>query len=898
MRQHERMPALTRAEAEHRARVLDVRRYSIDLDLTRGAERFASTTTVRFTCTEPGAETFVEIKPAALGRAVLNGRELDTARALRGNRLRLTGLAADNVLVVEAEMPYSRTGEGMHRFTDPVDGEVYLYTQCGLDDAQRVFAAFDQPDLKAPFEIAVTVPPGWTVLSNGVGEERSAGRWEFSPTAPISTYLAAVVAGPYHSVLSEHDGIPLGLHCRRSLARHLDEDAEELFEITGRCFDRYHELFEERYPFGSYDQAFVPEFNFGAMENPGCVTFRDDFVFRSAVTDTQREERAIVIAHEMAHMWFGDLVTMRWWDDLWLNESFAEFMGQQIISEATRFTETWTGFGVRRKTWGYDADQRSTTHPVAPESVDDTAQALLNFDGISYAKGASALRQLVAWLGDEAFLAGINEYFSRHAYGNATLADLLDALGEAGGRDVHGWAERWLRTSGVDTLRVEGGGAVLRPHRIAVGLYDRNGDGGLVLRGRTDTEVEPAPGPGTAGAGAVAEAPDADAAVPVDPAGDGAGPRARPGGDGAGSGAWAGPGRAWANGADGTRLLPLPEPRPDLVLPNDLDLTYAKIRFDETSWRTVEDSLGRVGEPLSRAVVWTAARDMVRDGELPPVAYLELVARHLPDEPVVAIVEGVLEFARGQVADRCLAPRERADALAALSGVCRRILRRTEDGSDAGLRLTAVRGMIDCARGPRAVAELRDWLDGDGVPGGPALDPELRWKALLRLSVLGETGEHEIAAELDRDPSASGRQGAARCRAARPDAAAKTAAWEALFHDDGLSNYLMTATARGFWQPEQADLLAPWVPRYFPEAVAAAERRGPAVGTVLGRYAFPGHAAEPATLRAAEECLAGGGVPPALRRWLADQLDDLRRASRARHRAARPVAQTHPVTGV
>ncbi|GAB2608426.1 aminopeptidase N [Streptomyces capparidis] len=823
------MAVLTRAEAEARARILDVRSYSLDLDLTdcAGGESFRCVTTVRFACSEPGAETFVELAPAALRRAVLNGRELDPA-ALKDGRLPLPGLAADNELLLDADMACSRTGEGMHRFTDPVDGEVYLYGLCGLDDARRVFPGFHQPDLKAAFHLTVTAPPAWTVLGNSTGERTTAGRWEFTPTPRISPYLFTVVAGPYHSVTAEHDGIPLGLHCRRSLAPHLEDDCAEILDITRRCFDRYHRIFAERYPFGAYHQAFVPEFPWGAVENPGCVTFREDYLFRSAVTDVQREQRAVVIAHEMAHMWFGDLVTMRWWDDLWLNESFAEYMGHRVTAEATRFTDVWTSFGVRRKTWGYDADQRSTTHPVAPERIDDTAQAMENFDGISYAKGAAALRQLVAWLGDEAFLAGLNEYVTRHRFGNATLDDFLSALTAAGGRDAHDWAERWLRTTGVDTLRPEpDGGPVLRPHRVAVGLYERADSGGLHLRERLSLDIEPGP--------------PAAVALPA--------------------------GRT-----------------PDLALLNDGDLTYAKVRLDARSWRTVVTSLGDVPDPLSRSVLWNAARDMVRDGELPAVAFLELVARHLPGERSVAVVEGVLDFAREQIADRHLPPERRADALTALGGVCRQILRRTEDGSDPGLRLTAVRGTIACAQGPRAAAELADWLDADEVPGGPVLDPALRWKALLRLCVLGEADDKRVTAELDRDPSATGHEGAARCRAALPDPKAKHDAWQALFHSDDLSNYLMAAVGAGFWQPEQAELLAPWVPRFFADAPAAARRRGAAAARVLGQHAFPLHAVTPEVLRAGEECLAGD-VPPALRRRLADQLDDLRRVLHARRAA-------------
>jgi aminopeptidase N len=841
------MPALTRTEAQARARLLDVHSYTVHLDLLRGEEVFGSTTVIRFGCAAPGAATFVELRPAVLRRVVLNGAELDPGGLSEG-RLTLSGLAAENELRVEADMSYSHTGEGMHRFTDPADGEVYVYTQSAPDEASRVFACFDQPDLKAVLEISATVPPHWTALSNGAGERRDDGRWEFVPTPPISTYLAAIVAGPLHSVHAEHDGIPLGVHCRRSLAAHLD--ADELFDITRRSLDRYHELFEERYPFGKYDQAFVPELNFGAMENPGCVTFRDEFLFRSAVTDSERENRAIVIAHEMAHMWFGDLVTMRWWDDLWLNESFAEYMGQQVIAEVSRFTTTWTGFAVKRKAWGYDADQRPSTHPVAAQGVDDTAAARVSFDGISYAKGASVLRQLVAWVGEDAFQRGVNAYFARHRFGNAELADLLDALGGAtDGRDVHGWAERWLRTSGVDTLRTEiadrdgelvsadvvhtgtpGDPSAVRPHRIFVGLYDlaANGDGERRLARRERLDVDLA--------------------------------------------------------ADGTGRTPLPRlaglPRPDLLLINDGDLSYAKVRLDERSWQAVTAALSTVEDELTRAVLWNTARDMVRDGELTAGDFLALVETHLPGEPVVAIVEAVLAFARHEIADRYLRAGERPAAIATLAEVCRRILRRTE-GDVADVRLAAVRMLIQCSSTEDDLAGLRECLRVAQVPGGPALDPELRWMILLQLSALGGAGEPEIAAELARDPSATGRQGAARCGAALPAPDAKERAWQRLFTGGALSNHLLTATAQGFWQPALPETTDGFIARYFDEIPATAER-GPMVETILGRTFFPSHAAVPGTVRAAERCLDGGELPAALHRALTDQLDDLRRAVRIR----------------
>ncbi|WP_411136215.1 aminopeptidase N [Streptomyces sp. C10] len=849
------MPALQRDEAQTRARLIDVHRYDIALDLTQGEDRFGSRTVIQFTA-RAGGDTFVELKPVELHSVTLDGDPLDPA-ALDDNRLPLTGLTPGaHELRVDATMRYSRTGEGMHRFTDPADGESYVYTQLFLDDVQRVFAAFDQPDLKAVFAVTVTAPTDWSVLGNGIATQRDPGHWTLAPTPLISSYLVAVAAGPWHSIRTEHAGLPFGIHCRRSLAPHLDADAEEILDLTRRCFDRFHEIFTEPYPFDSYDQAFVPEFNAGAMENPGLVTFRDEYVYRSAVTDTERQTRGVTIAHEMAHMWFGDLVTLQWWDDIWLNESFAEYMGYQVLAEAslggaggtpTRKwgTDTWTDFAVARKGWGYDADQRPSTHPVAPtpEDVPDTASALLNFDGISYAKGASALRQLVAWMGEKDFLTGINEHFARHRFGNATLADFIDSLGRATDRDVHAWAARWLRTTGADTLTpvvreaadghwsvsVEQTGSQdgTRPHRLTIGLYDHD---------RTTT----------------------GRLVPREPL------------------SWDVPDDGVHAGTGG---------RPALLLLNDQDLTYAKVRLDPVSWDTVLGALSGLPGPLTRAVVWNAARDMVRDGELAPTAYLDAARAHLPHETDLALVQGVLAFARTHIADHYLPHSDRHTALATLTALSRDILRRTEGpehGTEAGLRLTAVRAFIDSATTPEGI---QDWLDDGSVPGGPRLDPELRWRILGRLATLGATTPDAIDAELARDPSATGREGAARCHAALPDPAAKQAAWDALFTTDAeaaLSNYLFTATATGFWAPEQHELLRPYVARYFTDVPALAAARGPALAAAAGRYAFPATFVEDETLRLGEACLTDGDPSPALRRKLLDQLDDLRRALRVR----------------
>ncbi|QLQ37360.1 aminopeptidase N [Micromonospora robiginosa] len=830
------MPSLTRAEATARGASITVESYQVDLDLTGDAERFRSTATIRFRAT-PGTGTFVDVKPRRLLRARLDDRDLDPA-TLADGRLPLTGLAGTHTLTVEAEMAYSNTGEGLHRFVDPADGETYLYAMSFLDDGPRIFAAFDQPDLKAPVTLTVTAPPEWTVAANGRLADRPApGRWEFAPTAPLATYFVSLVAGPWHVLRSEHDGIPLGLYCRRSLAPHLDADADEIFTVTRQCLDRFHQLFAERYPFGKYDQAFVPEFNAGAMENPGLVTLRDDYVFRSAVTDSQREYRATVIAHEMAHQWFGDLVTMRWWDDLWLNESFAEYLGTRVTAEATRFDQAWTTFALRRKAWGYAADQRPSTHPVAPEEVVDAAAGLLNFDGISYAKGAGVLRQLVAWLGDDAFLAGLNAHFAKHRFGNATLADLLDSLASAGGRDLAGWADVWLRRAQVNTLRVQtavdadgrwtevsvvqtapDSHPVLRPHRIGVAHHPADGP---VRRFEVD----------------------------LDPAAEG-----------------------------GRTSLPelVGQPATGLLLPNAGDLTFAKIRLDPASADAVPALLPRLTDPLARALLWGEALDAATDGERPVAELVTLIAAALPTETEVIIAEDVLALSRSLV-DRYLDPLARDAALLRIAGACQTLLA----GAPAGgsLQLAAARGLIGATTD---TGLLTAWLAGERVPEGLAVDADLRWELLHRLVVLGGAGEPEIAAESAADRSATGTERAAGCRAALPDADAKRVAWEIVTSNTELSNRLVEATAEGFWQPEQAELTAEYVERFFADMPATARLRTAWVADRVAGLAFPRYAVAQPTREMAAALLARDDLTPGLRRRVVDLDDDLRRALVAR----------------
>jgi aminopeptidase N len=830
------MPTLTRSEAVERASLVDVEDYHVDLDLTGSGDTFRSRTVVRFRA-RTGAATFLEFEPAEVVSMTLNGSPLPPA-ASTGARLELTGLAEENVLVVDAHMRYSNDGEGLHRYTDPADGNTYLYQHLFINNAGRVLPSFDQPDLKASFRVSVTAPEQWLVATNGALVSRDGGRWEFAPTKRISTYLASMIAGPYHVVTAEHDGIPLALYARAALAEHLDAQSGELFELTRQSLDRFHEMFRIRYPFGHYQQAFAPEFNFGAMEYPGLVVFRDEMIPRSAVTDSDRERRANVIAHEMAHMWFGDLVTMAWWDDLWLNESFAEYLGSRVTAEATRFSDAWTTFAMQRKAWGLRADQRPSTHPVAPSRVGDTEEALLNFDGISYAKGAAVLKQLVAWLGDDAFLAGLNAHFEAHAYGNATLADLLGTLSKASGRDLSGWAEVWLRQAQVNTLRAEvtRDGAnyaevavlqtapaehpTLRPHRIGVGLYDRAPDGSVVLRERLDVELE---------------------AV----------------------------GRTVLTGLAG-------KPAADLLLLNDGDLTYAKIRLDDDSAAAVPLLLPRLGDSLARAVVWAATLDAVVDGERPVAELVTLVLAALPVESETAVVEDVLRATRGLV-DRYAGPQTRPAALALLAQAADRLLAVVPAGDSR--QLGAARGLIGATTD---TDRLRGWLAGENVPDGLAIDADLRWLILYRLSVLGVAGAAEIDAERERDRSASGEQWAAVCRAARPDAAAKEAAWNAIVGDAGLSNRLAERTASGFWQPEQLELLEPYVERYFADMPEMLRIRSGMSAEHIATVAYPSVAVSERTRQLAAALIDTPGLNQILRRVVQDSDDDMRRALIAR----------------
>ncbi|TKG66891.1 aminopeptidase N [Prauserella endophytica] len=846
-------PNLTRDQAKQRAELLDVESYDVELDLTDGHGRpgektFDSRTRITFSAARPGETSWVDIVAEGVRSATLNGTALDVSGYVEDDGVALPELAASNELVVEADCRYMNTGEGLHRFVDPVDGGVYLYTQFETADAKRMFACFDQPDLKATYRLTVIAPKDWKVVSNALVESQEdtpegAVRTVFAVSERISTYLVALIAGPYaewrDEYSDEHKTIPLGIYCRASLAEYMD--AERLFTETKQGFGFYHENFGTPYPFSKYDQLFVPEFNAGAMENAGAVTFLEDYVFRSRVTRYAYERRAETLLHEMAHMWFGDLVTMRWWDDLWLNESFATFASVLAQAEATEYTGAWTSFANIEKSWAYRQDQLPSTHPIAADIVDLHAVEV-NFDGITYAKGASVLKQLVAYVGLENFLAGLRVYFRKHAWDNATLEDLLGALEEASGRDLSWWSAQWLETTGLNSLRprieVDGegrftsfavlqGGAKpgegeLRTHRVAVGVYDDDGSGKLVRTRRVELDVD----------GERTEVPD---------------------------------------------LVGVPAGK--LVLVNDDDLTYCTMRLDNDSLVTLIDRIGDITEPLPRTLCWSAAWEMTREAELKARDFVTLVQRGIHAETEVGVVQRLLLQAQTALNSYAEEKWAREHGWPSFTARLLELARGAEPGSDH--QLAFVNSLAGSVLDDDTAAVLAGWLDGSAKLEGLTVDTDLRWRLLHALVAHGKAGDAEIDAEQARDDTATGRRHAERSRALRPTAEAKAKAWERAVYDDELPNAVNEAIIAGFSHPAQKHLLGDYVAKYFDAidevwARRSSERAQP---TVVGLY--PSWAVNREGVAAADAWLEGEHSP-ALRRLVSEGRAGIVRALAAR----------------
>ena len=851
------MPAenLTRDEAQERAALLSVTSYLVTLDVTTGPTTFRSSTVIRFDAVA-GAATFVDLIAPAVREITLNGTALDPAAVFADSRIQLADLAAHNELRVVADCAYTNTGEGLHRFVDPVDDEVYLYSQFEVADSRRVFAVFEQPDLKAVFTFVLTAPAAWTVISNsptpvptpapGTTATAPTSVWTFDPTPVLSSYVTAIVAGPYTGgagELTSSDGrtIPLGVYCRASLVEHLDTDA--ILDITRRGFGFYEKSFGRAYPFAKYDQIFVPEFNAGAMENAGAVTFRESYVFRSKVPDAVVERRAITILHELAHMWFGDLVTMRWWNDLWLNESFAEYASALAAAEATQWTGAWTTFSSLEKSWAYRQDQLPSTHPIVAE-IRDLADVEVNFDGITYAKGASVLRQLVAWVGQDQFFAGVQTYFAKHAYGNTTLRDLLVELEAASGRDLSDWSGLWLEQAGVTLLRPEidsdengvitsfavlqevpAAHPVQRPHRLAIGGYDVVDDDGVARLERTVRVELDVDGPRT-------EVPQ----------------------------------------LVGRR-------RPDLVLVNDDDFAYAKVRLDARSLATATAHLGSFPADLPRTLVWAAAWDMTRDGEWAGRDFIDLVLGNLAAETHSSVVL-VLLRQLSTTLDMYVAEELRTEASHRAADVLWKLTQEAAAGSDIQLQLVkAFGGRAVSASQLDLIAEL---LVGERALDGLTIDTDLRWELLVALVAGGRAGSAEIDATLALDATASGEREAAGARAAIPTPEAKAAAWHAMVELDTLPNALLETSIGGFVDVHERDLLVPYVEKYFTAIEDVWATRGNDMRQDIAQSLYPAElAAHPGVdlLGRTDAFLAQlGDRQPGLRRMVVENRDAVRRA--------------------
>ena len=845
---------LTRAEAQQRAATISTQSYEIALDLTRGAEHFGAETTVRFTGT-PGADTFIDVIAAAVHSVTLNGRELDPAEVFADSRIALPGLAAENVLTIVSDQIYMNTGEGLHRFVDPADGEVYLYSQFEVPDSRRMFPVFEQPDLKATFQFTVTAPARWHVVSNqstpepvaggevenalGTGTTEQVATWSFAPTPIMSSYITALITGPYRVVRSELTNaagrtIPLGVFCRESLGEYLD--ADYIFEKTRQGFEFFEREFGYPYPFEKYDQLFVPEYNMGAMENIGAVTFTESYVFRSQVTDAMRERRVITILHELAHMWFGDLVTMRWWNDLWLNESFAEYMSTLGVAEATEWSDCWTTFVASEKSWAYRQDQLPSTHPIVAE-IRDLEDVMVNFDGITYAKGASVLKQLVAWVGRKPFMQGVHEYFMKHEYSNTELTDLLTELEAQSGRDLGDWSKKWLETAGVNTLRpvfeldADGNYAsfgieqtaieeypTLRPHRIAVGLYEVQ-NGALVRTKRLELDVD----------GAHTQVPELVGVA-----------------------------------------------QPDLLLLNDDDLSYAKIRLDERSLETAAAHLGGFESSLARSLVWGTLWDQTRDAELPASRFVDIVLAHISTETNSTVLRTLI----GQLilsASSYVAPERSAETLERVADGFLALALEAAPGSD--LEFQFVKAFAQLASTQDQLDSVLEILEERSALKGLDIDTDLGWELLISLAAGGRATAEEIDAALADDRTASGNQSAAHARAALPTAADKQRAWASVFDEAGLPNAIVRASGLGFLRAHDPALLTPFIAPFFDSLLSIWESRSHAIVEEIVDGFYPSPLANE-ELRAATAAWleANQDAAPALRRMIVEHLAGVDRA--------------------
>jgi aminopeptidase N len=842
---------ITRNEAIQRAGLVSDPVYTVSLELDGKGETFSCFASIDFKAQE-NSNTWIDLVSPLVESVWLNGEELNVKEVFNGTRIQLRNLKPENKLKIKAQCSYMNTGEGLHRHIDPVDNEVYIYTQFEVPDCRRVFPVFEQPDIKGVLNLTVKAPTKWTVISNTETPapkniEDNFSIWTFNQTPKMSSYLYAICAGPYAKKTDIYEGkfgkYPLAIFVRPSLSQYLDH--EEIFEVTKQGFKWFEEKFQIGYPFKKYDQVFVPEFNAGAMENVGCVTFRDEYIFRSRTTRTAYESRANTILHELAHMWFGDLVTMKWWNDLWLNESFAEWAAHWASSGATQYNEAWTLFHVQRKAWAYRQDQLPSTHPIAA-NMPDLDSVYENFDGITYAKGASALRQLVAWVGEENFLKGLKNYFEKHAWKNTELKDLLNELSTSSGRELDSWSKIWLESSGATLLRPDievdennlitkllinqeppssppGLDPVLRPHRLALGVYEKQ-ENKLVRTKRIEVDVVG--------------------------------------------------GQTEIKELVGTK-------RPDLLLINDDDLTYAKIRLDSHSLNTATKEIASIESSLSRALIWGAVWDMVRDAEVGTGKYLDLVLAGIEKETDIGLVQQVLMQCRSAIdvfADR----KNRKNYNIKLATGLEKLINLAKPGSDRQLAL--LRTFSAVATTEEQINKVAQILDGTEKIEGLVVDTDLRWALLRRLVVVGKRGEKEIAEELKKDDTVMGREHAAGAKAAMPSLDAKQKAWEQVINNENLTNSELHSILAGISYMDHEEVLRNFVDKYFDSVSSLWNARTHEIGQSLVTGLFPSTNINLDVIKKCDEFLEKNKeLAVGARRIIIEQRDSLARALKAQN---------------
>jgi aminopeptidase N len=830
---------LTQVEAAARAELLSVERYDVHLDLSGLAEgnTFRSRSAVSFSCSAPGASTWIDLAAGEVHLARLNGVQLPLAEVVRGERVRLEGLQARNELLIEATHNDTASGVGLSRSLDAADGSVYAWTTFEPFDAHRAFACFDQPDLKARYRFSASVPAGWTCVSNSsvasVEERPGECLWKFAETARLSTYVTALCAGPFHSLTVAHGGTVLGLHARRSLAEYLEANAGELFDLTRRGLDFFGERFAIPFPSNTYHHVFLPDIG-GAMENFGCVTWNDRAIFRSAPTRAQAQWRAVVLLHEMAHMWFGDLVTMRWWDGLWLNESFADWAAYWATASATPYVNAWCDSASIQKRRAYAADQSPTTHPIHRE-VPDVAAAEASFDAITYSKGASVLRQLVAWVGEDRFLKGLRQYFNRFAWGNSDLEGLLGELSAASGRDLEAWSHEWLLSAGVNTLslqvsapgdhyervavvqRAPSEHPVLRSHRVAVGAYLGEGGDRLARRDRVELDVS----------GELTEI-----------------------------GELVGCSRA------------------DLLLLNDDDLTFAKVRLDDDSRTVLLERGHSLPLPLSRMVALQIVWDMLADGELPAAAVVAFAVRGIATETEETNVSALIATAVEAI--QHYAPRDELERLQAIvADGALAALAEAAPGSSRWVTLQA--GLAATAARENQLRALEALL-ADSSNG----DQGVRWRALTRLVALDRVGDDAVAAEERRDPDPDASFRALGARAARGSRESKDRAFEVLFAVPASPPAAVGAIGAAFWQPHQEELLRSYARDFIDRLPALQHALGWLPVRRLLQLAFPEAGIDEDFIARVEALASEPQTVPVVAAFLRDRAAEQRRWLRAR----------------